>query len=311
MTAAFDLARLDQCGLVGSIDYHESLGSTSDRALALAAADEARLPLLVLAARQTAGRGRGTNRWWSDEGALTFSLALEAHPALLPAANWPQIALVAGLAVCEALHRLAPSGNFRVKWPNDVYLNDRKICGILSESVPGWRDRLVIGIGVNVNNGVKGTVNRGPAAETGRHNRAFSTEYSVLSTSNAGGQPPRSATTGQPSLTTTAISLIEHDGLPRDLTDTLLAVLDYFDHHWSILLNGGFALLAAAYRDRCLLTGKAVTIEQAGGQSLVGLCRGIDETGALRLCSERGEQQVVSGSVTRWDTAARLLTPDS
>jgi len=223
MTAAFDLAHLNHCGLVASIDYHDSIGSTSDRALALAAADEARLPLLVLAARQTAGRGRGTNRWLTDDGALTFSLALEAPPALLPAANWPQVALVAGLAACEALRALAPNGHFRVKWPNDVYLNDGKICGILSESVPGWRDRLVVGIGVNVNNRVKGTGYRGQG-------------------------------------TTTATSLIEHDGLPRDLTHTLLAVLDYFDHHWSILLNGGFALLAAAYRDRCLLTGKAVTI---------------------------------------------------
>jgi BirA family transcriptional regulator, biotin operon repressor / biotin---[acetyl-CoA-carboxylase] ligase len=265
MTAAFDLARLDRCGLVASIDYHESIGSTSDRALALAAADESQLPLLVLAARQTAGRGRGTNRWWSDEGALTFSLALEAPPALLPAANWPQVALIAGLAVCEALHGLAPSGHFRVKWPNDVYLSDGKISGILSESVPGWRDRLVVGIGINVNNQVAGDL--------------------YLGTSHAA-------------------SLIESDGLARDLTDVLIAVLDHFDHRWRSLLHESFAPLAVAYRNRCFLTGKAVTIEQAGGKWLVGVCQGIDDSGAMRLSSERGEQRIVSGSINRWDVTA-------
>src|SRR5438093_8998371 len=99
----FDLGRIESCGLVARIDYHESIGSTSDRAMELGALDEAELPLLVLAERQTAGRGRGTNRWWSDEGALTFSLVLEASHQRLPPTRWPQVALMAGLAVCEAL----------------------------------------------------------------------------------------------------------------------------------------------------------------------------------------------------------------
>src|SRR5207247_1705002 len=108
-----------------------------------------------LTERQTAGRGRGSNRWWTADGALTFSLVLEAPPDRLPPSRWPQVALVAGIAVCEALQTPAPRAALRVKWPNDVYLADGKICGILSESIPGWRDRLVVGIGVNVNNRVK------------------------------------------------------------------------------------------------------------------------------------------------------------
>src|SRR5438034_451345 len=104
-----------------------------------------------------AGRGRGTNRWWSADGALTFSLVLEAPQERLPMSRWPQVALVAGVAVCEALERMAPRAEMRVKWPNDVYLAGRKICGILSESVPARRDRIVVGIGVNVNNRVQGS----------------------------------------------------------------------------------------------------------------------------------------------------------
>jgi BirA family biotin operon repressor/biotin-[acetyl-CoA-carboxylase] ligase len=256
----FDLARIAASGLVAAIDFHESLGSTSDRALALGAQGEVELPLLVLAMRQTTGRGRGSNRWWSAEGALTFSLVLEAPTDRLPAQRWPQVALVAGIAVCEALAAFAPRANLAVKWPNDVYLDGGKVCGILSESIPGWRDRLVVGIGINVNNRGQETGERGQAA-----------------------------------------ALMEHDGVPRDLTDVLLSVLDEFDRRWRELLGGRFEAAAAVYRERCFLTNKTVTIEQPGGQTVVGVCRGINDSGGLRVQTERGEETVVSGAVVSWD----------
>lgn len=264
----FDLARLTAANLVAQIDHHESLGSTSDRALQLAAAGVGTLPLLVLTEQQTAGRGRGINRWFAQEGALTFSLVLAAPPNELPSHRWPEVALATGLAVCEALQSLAPSADLQVKWPNDVYLAGRKICGILSESVPGWRDRLVVGIGVNVNN----------------------------RSQESGGGSQESV-----ELRRTAIALIDYDKLPRDLTAVLLAILDHFERRWSELLASGFAPLAAAYRDRCILTGKTVTIQQPGGATLVGLCRGIDESGVLRLHNLSGEHRVLSGTVLRWE----------
>src|SRR3954452_9524865 len=101
----FELSRIVDSGLVARVDYHESIGSTSDRALELGASDDGPLPLLVLAERQTAGRGRGENRWWSADGALTFSLLLAAPRERLPVTDWPKIALVSGLAVCQALER--------------------------------------------------------------------------------------------------------------------------------------------------------------------------------------------------------------
>jgi len=255
----FDLDRLNAAGLVAQIDYHESLPSTSDRALALAASDSALLPLLVLALRQTAGRGRGTNRWWAESGALTFSLALETPPHLLPPDRWPQVALVAGLAVCEALQSLVPAAELHVKWPNDVYLAGRKVCGILSESVAGWRDRLVVGMGVNVNNAIEGT--------------------------------------GDSDLAHFATSLVEFDGLPRDRTSVLLAILDQFDLRWREFLAGGFASLAPSYRQRCLLTGKTVTIQQPAAEPIVGRCRGVDDEGVLLIQGLAGEHRVRSGSV--------------
>jgi BirA family transcriptional regulator, biotin operon repressor / biotin---[acetyl-CoA-carboxylase] ligase len=271
----FDLSRITAAGLVARIDYHDSVGSTSDRALELGAIGEIDLPLLVLAEQQTAGRGRGTNRWLTTDGALTFSLVLSAPPDQLPPSSWPQVALIGGLAVCEALEGLAPAASFRVKWPNDVYLGERKIAGILSESIPGWRDRLVVGVGVNVNNRVQG---------------------SGFGVQEAGG--------GGQGTGLIATSLIEHDGVRRDLTEVFLAVLDEFDRRWRDLVVGSFGSAAIAYRQRCLLTGKTVTIEQPAGKMVVGRCRGIDDSGALVVQNETGMELVHSGTVARWDGSA-------
>jgi BirA family biotin operon repressor/biotin-[acetyl-CoA-carboxylase] ligase len=254
----FELPRIVDSGLVARVDYHESIGSTSDRALELGASDDGPFPLLVLAERQTAGRGRGENRWWSDDGALTFSLVLEASPKRLPVSDWPKIALVSGLAVYQAVERTLAGAQLQVKWPNDVYMNGRKLGGILSESIPGSRERLVVGIGINVNNRL------------------------------------------QEPATFAAASLIEHDGQCRDLTDVLLAVLDELDRRWRQLLDGRFDSAASEYRQKCLLTGKRVRIEQPGNQSVAGMCLGIDNVGRLRVATQSGEVAVVSGTVAAW-----------
>jgi BirA family transcriptional regulator, biotin operon repressor / biotin---[acetyl-CoA-carboxylase] ligase len=256
----FDIHRLADAKLVAQLEHHDSLCSTSDRALELAAGGDVLFPLLVLADRQTAGRGRGTNRWFSNTGALTFSLALAAPPNQLPPDRWPQVALATGVAVCEALTELAPTADLRLKWPNDVYCAGRKIGGILSESVPGCKDRLVIGIGLNINNSIQ--------------NR---------------------------DLAQIAISLIEHDGITRDLTATLVTILDHFDRLWTALQSEDFASLAESYRRRCLLTGKTVTIQQMTGAALIGLCRGIDDRGRLLIQTADQKVPVISGTISHWE----------
>lgn len=264
----FNLPRLVASNLIAQLDHHEQLGSTSDRALELAATTNVQFPLLVLADRQNAGRGRGTNRWFSDSGALTFSLGLEAPPSQLPPGRWPQVALTTGLALCEALAELAPTADLRLKWPNDVYLANRKIAGILSESVPGCKNHLVIGIGININNSLN----------------------------------PQSAISNLKSeIAHTATSLIDHDTITRDLTTTLLTILDHFDHRWHNLLNSGFTHIAQEFRRHCLLTSKTVTIQPTIGAPLTGLCLGIDDHGLLRLQTVERELQIVSGAVANWE----------
>lgn len=146
------LLRIEALSLVRRVEWFPELGSTNDHALELAAAGETDTPLLVWADRQRAGRGRNGHAWWSAGGALTFSLLLSGTEAGLPRGDWPRVALLVGLTVAHALDRIAPGERIAVKWPNDVLLNGKKLCGILMEPAPTHADRLVIGIGVNVAN---------------------------------------------------------------------------------------------------------------------------------------------------------------
>lgn len=140
---------------VRDVEFHAEIGSTNDRALDLAVAEVGcTTPLLVWALQQNAGRGRGANRWWASEGALTFSLLLDTAELNLPQSRWPQISLTAGLAVCAALQELSPHSDLSLKWPNDIFVDGRKICGILVEIPPRQSGKVVLGIGINVNNSV-------------------------------------------------------------------------------------------------------------------------------------------------------------
>ena len=116
--------------------------STNERARDLAA-DGAPSGAVITAAEQSAGRGRRGRVWSAPPGrALLYSAILrplELEHVLLP--------LSVPLAVCEALESLAPV-SCAVKWPNDVWLEDRKVAGVLIEArPPQWA---VIGVGVNV-----------------------------------------------------------------------------------------------------------------------------------------------------------------
>ena len=100
---------------------------------------------------QTAGRGQKGNSWESEDGKnLTFSLLLKRPP--VKARDQFYLSEAAALAVVEALTALAGDG-FSVKWPNDVYWQDKKICGMLIENSLEGSDiaTCIIGIGINVN----------------------------------------------------------------------------------------------------------------------------------------------------------------
>lgn len=256
----FELNRIQEEAKLGHIAFQPELPSTNDHALELAAEDHAELPLLVLTETQTAGRGRGANRWWAAPGALTCSVLIEMHPASLPAQSRPKVSLTAGLAVCEALRELLrkqkASPQIGLKWPNDVLLSGRKVCGILVEASSARADRLVIGIGLNVNN----SLTQAPAE-----------------------------------LQQTATALVDVIHTPLDLTDTLIEVLQQLAAGLHMLTAADEALFEC-FKHYCVLQGRRVCLD-LGTRQVVGLCLGIDPDGALVVDTDFGPQRFFSGVV--------------
>jgi BirA family biotin operon repressor/biotin-[acetyl-CoA-carboxylase] ligase len=128
--------------LDGALVHVDVTGSTNDRARALAAGG-APAGTVVVAEEQTAGRGRQGRSWSAPRGrGLTLSVVWR------PAGGFELLPLAAAVAVGEACEQVAPV-RCRIKWPNDVWIGERKLAGILIESRPqeGWA---VIGIGINV-----------------------------------------------------------------------------------------------------------------------------------------------------------------
>lgn len=212
-----DPHRIERETFVAQAEVHAELPSTNDRALRLAAKC-AELPRLIVALRQTLGRGRGANRWWSADGALTFSLIVDAAP--VAADRRPLVALVAGGAVCDAVAATLPNADIRLKWPNDVYVAGRKAGGILVEVPPDVPDRLVVGIGLNVNVSLQDA----PADVQQR-----------------------------------AAALCDVAGRPLAIDDVLHRILHRL-HADLARLETAFDELLADWRRRCLLSGRCVTL---------------------------------------------------
>jgi BirA family transcriptional regulator, biotin operon repressor / biotin---[acetyl-CoA-carboxylase] ligase len=213
--------------LAGPLVHLDVVGSTNDcaRELALAGTQHG---TVVVAEEQTAGRGRQGRRWSAPRGrALTLSVVVEAgradHPgtggiALLP--------LVAGLAVCEACEAVAPI-RCRIKWPNDVWIGDRKLAGILIEARPheGWA---VIGVGINVD-----------------------TAEDELG----------------PELLETATSLRIATGAPTRRDAVLDALLDRLGGRLDELWRGGTQAIVAACRERDALLGRRIAWTGGGKET--------------------------------------------
>jgi BirA family biotin operon repressor/biotin-[acetyl-CoA-carboxylase] ligase len=145
-----DVQRLLRAGCLSHVEHHHSLSSTNDRARELARELPADQSALVIADEQTAGRGRGRNRWWTGAGSVACSLVLDPAAQGIRRVHYPLISLATAVAIVDALSPILSRGQLGLHWPNDVFASGRKLAGILVESLPDGKH--IIGLGLNVNN---------------------------------------------------------------------------------------------------------------------------------------------------------------
>lgn len=239
-----------------TVEVLPSIDSTSSE-LMRRARDGLVEPVLLTAEEQTAGRGRMGKGWHSKPGqSLTFSLALPLAPA-----DWSGLSLAVGVSLAESLHP-----EVRLKWPNDLWLQERKLGGILVEtagsgagaSVPRT---VVIGVGINI------------ARPEATAVQALAAPGGVAAMPPAGLSELRMGVTAGEALALVAPALV------RDL-----------------LRFGaeGFAPFAARFARRDALQGRVVRLSDG----TEGTAEGVDAQGALRVATPQGPRLVHSAEVS-------------
>lgn len=260
-----DVAHVVETTWVDRGHYLHEAGSTNDAALARAALSPSDETELFVTDHQPSGRGRGANRWWSPTGALAFSVL--TRELALPTERLAQASLAVGVAVCEALDAFLPTETW-LKWPNDVFVEGRKVSGVLIEAPAVSVKRLVIGVGVNVNNSVLDAPDE--LAET-----AIGMVDVVSGAPQANPEPSR-----------------------FDRTAVLAACVRAIGERLA-MLESEDPRLPEAWRRRSLLTGRRVRIELPSGD-VEGVVESIADDGALVLAENGRIERCYGGVVADW-----------
>lgn len=213
--------------------------------------------LCVVAGEQTAGRGRLQRQWISPKGAgIYFSILLRPR---IDQSAWPLITMMASLAVHAALEDSCGLKS-DIKWPNDILANERKLCGILAETVDTPLGRaVVVGIGINLTDGAF----------------PFELQEIVTSVKSATGKVP-------------------------DLEVVLHNLVKALERRYELLQSarGGEEIIQAWSALSSYASGRRIRVAN-GDDILEGTTRGLESDGALRLETASGEIKVVrAGDVT-------------
>lgn len=210
---------------------------------------------LVLAEQQTAGRGRRSRKWVSPFGCNIYLSLLWRFN--LASSELAGLGIVVAVALARALSTY--SENIRIKWPNDIYWQGRKLAGILLEmqGEANGPATVVIGLGVNVD----------MAEEAGADIDQAWTDL-------------RRATTGE----------VSRNGLAASIIDQLIAAIVQFE-------TAGLPPFIRDWQAWDMLYNQPVDLALAT-QSISGIARGIGETGALRVETETGMQSFMAGEAS-------------
>lgn len=251
-----DLSRLLVGMVMGKkVHFLEEVDSTNNYAAELArgGAEEGEI---VIAERQLKGKGRIGRSWQSPAGENLY-VSIILRPSVRPAVS-PQITLTAGVAVADALFGYC-GRDVTLKWPNDVRIRERKVCGILTEMRlrGGDVDFVIVGIGININ----------------MRKAEFDETFRDMST-----------------------SLREELGRDIPRSDVTVRLLDCFDAWYKRFLAEGFHPVREKWLEYSGILGRDIQV-QSGTQTQKGKVLGIDEEGALLLEADGQTKKVISGDV--------------
>jgi len=236
--------------------YLESVDSTSSY-LAAMEPDEAVHGAVVAADRQTAGRGRMQNTWYSPPGTnLYFSILL--RPDIVPL-KAPHLALVTAAALVKVFKQKYPGLHPTVKWPNDILVQGRKLAGILCEmqSDEDRVRRVIIGIGINVN--------------------GKSESYPL-------------------ELRERSISLRDATGATSSRQDLIASILTEFEKCYELWLQQGLSpFMKILENNSAIKDSEIIAVMQ--NREVSGIARGISDEGYLILETPDGLIQLPAGEV--------------
>lgn len=238
-----------------NIHYKESIDSTNGLAYRLALADAAE-GTCVVAEAQKAGKGRLQRKWFSPYGKNLY-LSVVLRPALHPSFVYP-ITFLSSLAVYDTLLLLGLKP--ALKWPNDVLVNGKKICGTLLElSTEADLVRfVVVGIGLNVN------MRKGEMPDEMRSK---------------------------------ATSLLIETKIVYERTRVCGMLLNNIESYYDLLRNHGAVKLVRAWEEKAEIKGKSIEITQQG-EVFRGIAEGVGDDGALLLNDHGKVRRVIVGDVS-------------
>lgn len=236
--------------------YFPETDSTNSRAKRLG--DEGAVHgTLVAADRQTGGKGRRGRRWESPAGSSIY-MSILLRPDI-PPDQAPMLTLVMAQSTAEAI-RIRTGEEALIKWPNDIVINGKKVCGILTEMSTEiqWINHVVIGVGINVN-----------------------TEYFPEE------------------LTETATSIYLESGGKQQRSGLIAEVLKQFERYYAMFLEtGNLSAMQEEYNRLLVNRDREVKVLEPGNE-YNGYAIGINETGELLIRTEDGQiREVYAGEVS-------------
>lgn len=213
---------------------------------------------VIVSEMQSAGKGRLGRHWESPKGTgIWFSVILEPGVSLQETS---QYSFVMAVAVAEAIRKVTglPA---ELKWPNDILIDGKKVCGILLELVAELTQvqQLIVGIGVNANQEM--------------------TDFPEDVRKKA-----------------TSLAVVSGETVKR--TELLGTILEKIQENCILLEKKGFKEIRTKWMDLSCVIGKEVQVVKSGDVLLYGIAEGIDESGALLVQTESGTEHIIAGDVS-------------